>query len=636
MPIIAKVGRKNTKLRIQIGLVYVLLTLGAVTMIYPFALMISGTSKSTVDREEMKLIPSFLRDDQALWSKHVEGLFNEKFELTRASFDIDGIQFKSLELVEPNRELARAWRAFIDESDLPHYFHGIGYIKCWSTRQSRPYVFRAFQDEMHKRFDGDINKLNAAFLTYYPTWTQFSMPHERYLVRREIPDSNPMTLAYRKFKKERPFKERYYFSPEGFFRNGYIKTQYSDIAKYNEEHGTKHTSYANVRLDRELPSGPGRTEKEREDWLFFTRNVVAMLWLRADAAATPIYQEYLRSRYGRIENLNRGYRTNYASFEEVPLIDEPPQPGAAFTDWDLFFQGWKDPDIGKLHILPAEMIRVHSVDLMFREHLKQKYGTIMAANDALGTAYKHWMEIVPPQHDAHIVEFQTRKGELRWEFVKRNYIAVFQYIVRHGRGILNTAIYCILAVVGALIVNPLAAYALSRFRPPSTYKLLLLMMLTMAFPPMVTQIPVFLMLRDFNMLNTFWALILPSLANGYMIFLLKGFFDSLPRELYESAQLDGAREGHMFWQITMALSKPILAVVALNAFTLAYSNFMFALLLCQNQKMWTLMVWLFNLQTISSEGIIFASLIIAAIPTFLVFAFCQNIIMRGIVVPVEK
>jgi len=266
----------------------------------------------------------------------------------------------------------------------------------------------------------------------------------------------------------------------------------------------------------------------------------------------------------------------------------------------------------------------------------QKFKTIAAANGALGTNFEDWSDIMPPQRDAHIVEFLPRKNELRWEFVKRNYIAVFQYIIRHERGIINTVIYCVLAVVGALIVNPLAAYALSRFRPPSAYKLLLLMMLTMAFPPMVTQIPVFLMLRDFNMLNTFWALVLPGLANGYMIFLLKGFFDSLPRELYESAQIDGAGERHMFWLITMALSKPILAVVALTAFTLAYSNFMFALLLCQNQKMWTLMVWLLHLQTNSGDGVIFASLIIAAIPTFLVFAFCQNIIMRGIVVPVEK
>jgi multiple sugar transport system permease protein len=228
------------------------------------------------------------------------------------------------------------------------------------------------------------------------------------------------------------------------------------------------------------------------------------------------------------------------------------------------------------------------------------------------------------------------EAALKWEFVKRNYVTVSDYILLHGRGVLNTFIYCSLAILAALIVNPLAAYALSRYKPPSTYKVLLFLMLTMAFPPMVTQIPTFLLLRKFDLLNTFAALVLPGLANGYSIFLLKGFFDSLPQELYESAMIDGASEARIFLQITMNLSKPILAVIALTAFNISYANFMMALLVCQDQRMWTLMPWLYKLQSTSCQGVIYSSLIIAAIPTFVVFVLCQNIIMRGIVVPVEK
>ena len=79
-----------------------------------------------------------------------------------------------------------------------------------------------------------------------------------------------------------------------------------------------------------------------------------------------------------------------------------------------------------------------------------------------------------------------------------------------------------------------------------------------------------------------------------------------------------------------------LAVTALGAFTGAYGNIMMALLVCQDRKMWTLMPWLYQLQMNSGPGIVFASLLVAAIPTFLVFLCCQNVIMRGIVVPVEK
>jgi multiple sugar transport system permease protein len=225
---------------------------------------------------------------------------------------------------------------------------------------------------------------------------------------------------------------------------------------------------------------------------------------------------------------------------------------------------------------------------------------------------------------------------LRREFLTRNFRSVWEVMARHGRAVTNTAIYCGLAVVCALLFNPLAAYALSRYRPPSTYRWLLFLMLTMAFPPMVTQIPVFLMMRELKLLNTFAALILPTLANGYTIFLLKGFFDSLPRELYECAQLDGAGEWRIFWQLTMRLSTPILAVTALGAFTHAYTNFMMALLLCQDEGMWTVMPWLYQLQATSGEGVMFASLVLASIPTLVVFMLCQGVIMRGIVVPVEK
>ena len=86
----------------------------------------------------------------------------------------------------------------------------------------------------------------------------------------------------------------------------------------------------------------------------------------------------------------------------------------------------------------------------------------------------------------------------------------------------------------------------------------------------------------------------------------------------------------------MGLSKPILAVLALGAFTGAYSQFMMALIIIPDQTMWTLMVWLFQLQYQAHQSVIYASLVIAAIPTLIVFVLCQGVIMRGIVVPVEK
>jgi multiple sugar transport system permease protein len=120
--------------------------------------------------------------------------------------------------------------------------------------------------------------------------------------------------------------------------------------------------------------------------------------------------------------------------------------------------------------------------------------------------------------------------------------------------------------------------------------------------------------------------------------MLKGFFDSLPQELYEAASMNGASEPRMFWTITVPLSMPVLAVIALFAFGTAYGSFLWALTVCQDPRMWTLMVFLqqFQVAATGAPYLVMASLVIAAIPTTVVFLSAQKVLMRGIVVPVEK
>lgn len=153
---------------------------------------------------------------------------------------------------------------------------------------------------------------------------------------------------------------------------------------------------------------------------------------------------------------------------------------------------------------------------------------------------------------------------------------------------------------------------------------------------MVSMIPQFLIIKKLGLLNTFIALVMPLTINGMLIFLLKGFFDSIPQDLYDAAVIDGASEVRIFWQITMSLSKPILAVVALQTFTLAWRTFLYPLIVCPDEKMHVLAVWLQQFQLNAPGTAVFASIIIASIPSLLIFLFAQRIIMRGIAVPSEK
>jgi len=635
MPIVSKIGRKSVKTNLLFAGMYAFLIVGAVTMIYPFLLMVSGSTKSAVDIKYFDAIPRFLRDDAWLYRKHIEALFNEQVLEENMEYDEDIVSFENAERpAGVNAKLREEWKRFLEVAQVPIYGWYVGHMDAPYSR-TIPYGLRRFKEELQSKYGKDIAEVNKGLGTEFAGWNSVNCRPNVCLMRRNKPSVTMFAAAVDEFKKKLPLEWRYYYSVEGFYKKMYLKSIYTpELENYNKEHGTKRKGWSEIHLPRRWADNKGTQEKK--DWEDFVRNTLALQWIRVEDDARPAYCEYLKARHEKIETLNRHYGTKYKTFEEIPLVGEPPLSGLILSDWEGFITGWKDPDTVVVYRAPIESLRVHSVEYLFRDHLASKYGNIGALNRAVGGGYASFEEVLPPQRELHYSWFEGHKRELKWEFGTRNYKTVADYILFHGRGIVNTVIYCGLAVMIALLVNPLAAYALSRYKMPSTYKILLFLMATMAFPAMVTQIPNFLMLRRLHLLNTFAALVLPGMANGYSIFLLKGFFDSLPRELYESAQLDGAGEWTMFWSLTMSLSKPILAVLALGAFTGAYANFMFAFVVCQDEKMWTLMVWLYQLQQMSGQAVMYASLIIAAVPTFLIFLFCQNIIMRGIVVPSEK
>ncbi len=637
MPIISTIGRRDPKTRALIALIYGALLLGAVTMIYPFALMISGSTKSAVDATDSPIVPAFLRNDDALFRKHVEGFCNESLNMFRMVFDSDAVSFDQVTAPRPNPAAAVVWTEFLASAPPPGFMFELSYLYAPVSRGVMPSNLRKFRRTMFDRYGGDLARMNREMGTTFDDWGAFHQLPAPPLARFNMPPDIPMQNAFEEFKSRAAPRDRFYCNIENFYKQQYLMTQYGrNIADYNATHGTAFVSWKDVHMPERYPSSPKAGEQERADWEAFVRTVLNLRWIHADAESAPLYRAFLLAKYGSLQALNRNHGTAYDNFEAVPPVQGGAARGLALSDWDSFIRGWKDPDSGAMHRMPVSMLRLVTVESLYRDYARRRFQSIEALNKATGAAYSDWASVLPPQGDFLAAAFVPSKAELKREFLTRNFVAVFDYLVLRGRAILNTVIYCVLAVLASLIVNPLAAYALSRYRPPSTYKVLLFLMLTMAFPPMVTQIPAFLLLKKLNLLNTYWALILPGLANGYSIFLLKGFFDSLPRELYESAALDGAGEFRIFWQITMSLSKPILAVISLNAFVHAYSNFMMALLICQDPAMWTLMPWLYQFQQRSGQGVIFASLLVAAIPTLLVFSFSQKIIMRGIVVPVER
>jgi multiple sugar transport system permease protein len=422
------------------------------------------------------------------------------------------------------------------------------------------------------------------------------------------------------------------------FRRWLLQRHGGELSKVNEALGTSFPKIESIIPPRLNLIGPARPDTKyfREFMTFVALQPLERL-IAWDVGG--YYRAvFLPNLYGEIQAYNDRYQTRYAAFAEIPFPRTAPATGGA--DWHFFVSKVLCPNF--VELTPAGRAAQEASGVPIREFISTQALPEHVQVVSLDTQFAEWaaargvVDARIPQREMDRAAFAKEESFWRWHFPVLNYQRVLDEILLHGRAIFNTFVLVVLTVGGALLVNPLAAYALSRFKLRKTYHVLLFCLATIAFPAEVTMIPVFLQMKEFHLLNTFGALVLPGLASGFSIFLLKGFFDSLPKELYEAAELDGASEWTMFWQITMTLSKPILAVIALGAFTSAYGTFFYALILAPDPKMWTLMVYIFQLRSGVDYPVVYASLIITAIPTLLVFIFCQKIILRGIVVPSDK
>ncbi len=622
MSIIGKVARRDPKTRILNLSIHLILILGSLTMLYPFLLMLSSSIKSAVDSTRMELIPAYLYSDEALYQKYLESRYNEESSRLMDNYPGSWISFAEVSLPQDaNAAIYQDWQEFIQTAEYGVYHY---YVSEHYGRGVYPLAQRQYRKILRQENHNSLVEFNRKYATGAVSWEEISVEEKEIMGRIFTSSTEGYLGRFREFKESRPLYQKLFVDPDGCFVNSeLIPMVGGDLTKLNQLLSSSYTAFDQLRLPSSCPQ---QGDPLREAWLHYAQNSINIHHLDIASEALPAFREILREKYGSIQALNQTYDSDYHSFEELNIPSKLPDSGALVEDLVLFIQSRARP----------EHIKIKSFAQDFRSFIQRKYGSLDSLNLAWKEDFKGWQEVAFPTKEMDYFSFQERKSAIRWEFISRNYKMALDQMLSDAHSLRNTAVYVLLSILLAITVNPLAAYALSRFKPRFSYQIIMLFMLTMAFPAMVMGIPNFLMLKKLNLLNTFWALVLPAAADGYFIFLLKGFFDSLPKEIYESASLDGAGEFRLFWQFTLWLSKPILAVIALGAFNAAYRNFLFAFIVCQDQSVWTLMVHIYNLMQRASSSVGYAALVIAAIPTLAVFIFFQNIIIKGIVVPMEK
>lgn len=199
----------------------------------------------------------------------------------------------------------------------------------------------------------------------------------------------------------------------------------------------------------------------------------------------------------------------------------------------------------------------------------------------------------------------------------------------------NTILYAGGAWLFTLAVDVTAAYALSKLRPFFGKLILGAMLATLMIPPMVLLLPTYLVAKDLpifhlDLLNTPWAIWLPAAANGFFVFLLKRFFDSIPRELLEAAEIDGASPLRILWSIVLPVSRPIIGVVSILSVVTVWKDFVWPLLVLPETDKMSISVGIASLSAQMPQNVLIASLVIASLPTILVFFVFQRSIMAGL------
>ena len=422
---------------------------------------------------------------------------------------------------------------------------------------------------------------------------------------------------------------KYLLSEEVADRIGLSPGESFDVGTYNRLAGTDYSSL----FDTPFPVPADAPEPLQSLWVRFveTRYPLRLTSFNPSPELDRRYREFLDDRFKTPTRANRLLNTDLESWDRYALSPTPPTGEENPALRDVWY------DFGSS--LPFEERILTSSEHVFQRFLLERYGTLENINATYDWNLERIEEAFAPFDVAYAVTFLQNERAFVWAPLARNYSTVATFILGRGRSILVTFLLVALAIFATLTVNPLAAYGLSRFAVRGKDKILLFLLATMAFPAMVSAIPAYLLMRDLNMLNTFFALVLPYAANGMAIFILKGFFDSLPRELYDAATIDGAGELQIFARITMPMMKPILAIQSLYAFLWAYNSWEWALIICQKKSMWTIAVWLFQADSswwADTPWITTAGFVIVSIPTLIVFLSCQKIILRGIIIPTMK
>lgn len=222
-------------------------------------------------------------------------------------------------------------------------------------------------------------------------------------------------------------------------------------------------------------------------------------------------------------------------------------------------------------------------------------------------------------------------------FTISNYIDVFnnQPALKWAT---NSIIVSLVATVALLLVSAMAAYAFSKLQFKGKNIIFIIFISSLMIPKEVMIVPLFRIIQDFGMVDTLSGMIWPNVATAFGVFLLKGFFDSIPDSLREAAKMDGASELRIFSTIYLPLVKPGLGALFILNFVNVWNDYLWQLVVGQSQENKTLMVGIATLMQDLNPNFAYkmAGAVVGAIPMLIIFILFQKYFTRGITIGSDK
>jgi alpha-1,4-digalacturonate transport system permease protein len=242
-------------------------------------------------------------------------------------------------------------------------------------------------------------------------------------------------------------------------------------------------------------------------------------------------------------------------------------------------------------------------------------------------------QMIDPENPSEIVKVsindRTESNKLQFEWA--NYtdsLKRFNFMTY----LKNSVVVTVAATIVTLIINSMAAFALSKYEFKGRNLIFIIIISTLLIPISVILVPVFLVITEMNLNNNLWGVIIPGAATPTGVFLLRQYMLTIPDELIAAARIDGASEWRIYWQVMLPLAAPALAVLTIFSVMWRWNDFLWPLIVLSKNELFTLQVGLNSFQGELNVkwNYILAMTVMTLLPISAVFAFLQKYITTGI------